>query len=602
MSFAGIAQEELHSKKKKAVAEYTQAKDLIALQQYNQAVAFLRSAIKRDKSFDEAILLLAQLYLQKGESTNALNLVSNGEDKLDTTFLNRAYFDLATFFWAKGSYQNASDYLARIDGEILNISTDQMNQLSASVNFSLTESERNGELVNETLVAQLNGFDMQYFPSIDASGTLVFTARDKRWGGDEQIMVTTDSTGFWKSPQLISSNINSELNEGTAAISADGLTLVFTGCNRSDSFGSCDLFISKKENNEWQKPELLPKEINTRYWESQPSLSSRGDLLYFVSTRPGFGGQDIWVSQNVAGKWLEAKNLGNNINTKDDDASPFIFPDDRTLFFSSKGGIGLGGFDVFKSEMALNDWSTPINLGGSVNDNNDQVGYSIGLDGMAYFSTADNIGKLRLQRIRLPEDLVPKVELKNLTVQVLDSINLKAVESSATLLVNNEEIALNAESEGYFKTIITELPVYVKINAGGYLPKKAKISSLNDSILMARKFVPITFAPIYYESNEFQLTQYEKDRLAMLVNDLDSSTEFKIRITGYTDSVGSVERNNDLAKSRVDKVRKFLLQLGVPENILISAINGEKDALMANGDQFASKDFRKVEVTILGLQ
>ena len=105
----------------------------------------------------------------------------------------------------------------------------------------------------------------------------------------------------------------------------------------------------------------------------------------------------------VNNEWTEAVNLGESINTAKDDVSPFIYPDDQTLFFASNGRPGMGKFDLFITSISAGEWSQAINLGGSINDHLDQVGYSIGLDGWAYYSSAEPDGRILLKRFKCPK-------------------------------------------------------------------------------------------------------------------------------------------------------------------------------------------------------
>src|SRR5690606_16418378 len=114
---------------------------------------------------------------------------------------------------------------------------------------------------------------------------------------DENIYFTTRQKNGWDVPEEISKSINTSNNEGTCTISADGRTLVFTACNRQDGYGSCDLYITYKQGNDWGTPVNMGEPINTRDWDSQPSLSADGHTLYFASDRQGGQGKkDIWVS------------------------------------------------------------------------------------------------------------------------------------------------------------------------------------------------------------------------------------------------------------------------------------------------------------------
>src|SRR5690606_838185 len=129
---------------------------------------------------------------------------------------------------------------------------------------------------------------------------------------------------------LLKGKINSQnFNEGAHCISPDGKYLFFTGCNRPEGLGSCDIYVSKLENGEWSEPYNLGAPINTKGWESQPSISADGNTLYFVSNRQGGqGGYDIWKSTLMSnGKWSEPQNLGPQINTPYDESAPFIHAD-----------------------------------------------------------------------------------------------------------------------------------------------------------------------------------------------------------------------------------------------------------------------------------
>jgi len=131
--------------------------------------------------------------------------------------------------------------------------------------------------------------------------------------------------------------------------------------------------------------------INTKYIETSPMLSADGSTLYFVSDRPGgCGGKDIWASERLSNnRWSAPYNLGKTINTSDNEESPFLMSDGATLYFSSKGHNGLGGYDIFVSTQ--NDegiWSTPENIGAPVNSTSDDYYYVADSYGnMAYYSS-----------------------------------------------------------------------------------------------------------------------------------------------------------------------------------------------------------------------
>jgi len=245
----------------------------------------------------------------------------------------------------------------------------------------------------------VNFLATQYFPVMTADDeTLIFTGLTEN--RDENIYFTRRIKGDrsldrWDVPEEISKSINTTNNEGTCTVSADGRTLVFTACNRPDGHGSCDLYISHKVGNEWSQPVNLGQEVNSREWDSQPSLSADGHTLYFASDRKGgVGKRDIWMTQlNDKKQWTAPRNLGPTINTTDDENAPFIHANNRTLFYSSNGLPGMGGFDIFITQKIDTVWAPPANIGYPINTVSDQVGLFIASNGENAYYTDDNTEK-----------------------------------------------------------------------------------------------------------------------------------------------------------------------------------------------------------------
>lgn len=188
--------------------------------------------------------------------------------------------------------------------------------------------------------------------------------------------------------------INTSENEGCATFTPDGHTMIFSAGGRSDGLGSSDLYQAELINGKWQNVRNLTA-LNTTSWESQPSLSSDGRTLYFVSDRPGgYGGQDIYVSTRVGDNWTTPQNLGPIINSAGMEASPFIAADGRTLYFSSNGRPGLGGYDVYVSHNVGGVWSTPEDAGTPINSTGDDLFYTAELGTQHAFVASNRSGTL----------------------------------------------------------------------------------------------------------------------------------------------------------------------------------------------------------------
>lgn len=175
------------------------------------------------------------------------------------------------------------------------------------------------------------------------------------------------------------SSLNTPRDEGVASISADRRKFYFTGCDRFDGYGDCDIYVAEiQANGRWGKPQNLGSAINTSAWEGHPSITPKQDRLYFASNRKeGEGDMDIWFSDWDAKekKWKPARNLGTTVNTSGREWSPFIAANNAELFFSSDGhSPNYGGTDFYVSMRDESDrWTRPRNLGEPINTPSDEA-------------------------------------------------------------------------------------------------------------------------------------------------------------------------------------------------------------------------------------
>src|SRR5690606_240323 len=149
--------------------------------------------------------------------------------------------------------------------------------LLRSAEFAFRNQSSAANYKQRPLSDTVNCFGMQYFPVLTADQKqLIFTRRITNNPNDDEDLVVSrkDEKGRWTTPVSISKNINTRLNEGTRAISADGRKLILTSCTGRDGIGSCDLYESRQMCDEWSEPVNLGPNVNSAAWESQPSLSA----------------------------------------------------------------------------------------------------------------------------------------------------------------------------------------------------------------------------------------------------------------------------------------------------------------------------------------
>lgn len=589
----GSAQPGLSSTSKKAIAYYTEADNYRVRRQYDQAKLLLENAIKKDDQFIEAYQRLAGIHHIQDELELAekyyqisLNLDAANPKYADTYLkITKVQITLEKYEQAK---RNIEQFLAfKIKNQW---KSDEARLLLSKAIYSL-EYINSPLLFNPTsLNEQVNQFAMQYFPVVTADeNTLLYTKRDGNSPyDDEDIMISIrDEKGEWGIPESISSNINSELNEGTCAISADGRTLVFTSCQGREGYGSCDLFISYKNGNDWSKPGNLGATINSIAWESQPSLSADGRTLYFVSNRKGgLGGRDIWVSTKKDGQWGAPLNLGRNINTPKEEVSPFIHPNGKTLYFASDGLPGFGGFDIYSNELDSNDvWSLLKNIGYPINRGTNQMSLIITSDGSKglYSDSGGNNRVSKIKQFDVPEQIQLKYKTHYVAGIVTDHETKLPLRAQVQLYdINTRELLSEVVSDsisGEYLMVLTEGGNYaLYIERGGYVFQSInfnfKKEQSHKSVLIDIELTPIAkgatsilnnvfFAHDSYKLNE--QSRVELDKVAEFIR----TNHLKLEIGGYADRTGEKAYNQELSEKRARSVYDYLIsEKRIPQSVL----------------------------------
>lgn len=220
----------------------------------------------------------------------------------------------------------------------------------------------------------------------------------------EDIYVARNVNGYWSAPQKIGPNINIKFHDAAASMSHDGNTLFLYY-----EQGSGDIYTSTFDGMEWSKPVALNKNVNSPFWETSACMSADGQKLFFTSSRPGgLGELDIYVCERdpATGDWGKVVNLGDVVNTRGNEDSPFIHPDGNTLYFTSNGHPTMGSSDIFVSFLKDGVWSKPRNLGYPVNSIEYDGFFTISADKKTgYYTTMreDGYGDTDIYRINFLE-------------------------------------------------------------------------------------------------------------------------------------------------------------------------------------------------------
>jgi len=226
--------------------------------------------------------------------------------------------------------------------------------------------------------AGINGTDNDYAPTVAQDKTTIFftSTRSKGSIGEADVYISKRSGRSFADPVNPGSPTNTAGPDGTMSLTGDGKRGVISAEGRDDGFGDTDIYLLDLDGNgRVTAVRNLGARVNTKYWESQPTISGDGKTIYFASNRPGGrGGTDIWMTQQMSdGQWGDPINMGPLVNTKKNERSPFVTPDAGTIYFASDGLAGFGGYDIFISVKTDGEWSQPSNLGSKINSDEDEL-------------------------------------------------------------------------------------------------------------------------------------------------------------------------------------------------------------------------------------
>jgi outer membrane protein OmpA-like peptidoglycan-associated protein len=626
VSFAGFAQSELSTKSKKAIELFTMADNFRVRGQFEEALNLLDQALEKDKKFVEAYYRRGLTYFSMKQYAKALENYEQGLSL--TTDIRKQkvfWFDLGELYLLSGEYEKAMKVLsAFINNETQNkVKYDRATLLFKSAEFAL-KSKSNSLFKRRQLSDTVNRFVMQYFPVLTADQRqLIFTRRVGAGPNEDEDLVVSnrDEQGRWKSPESISKNINTQLNEGTCAISADGRKLIFTSCSGRDGIGSCDLYESRRVGEIWTTPKNLGRNVNSNEWESQPSLSADGRTLYFVSDRrSGLGRRDIWVSTlDDAGNWTKAINAGKPVNSQFDEISPFIHVNDRSLYFASNGLPGFGGYDIFYCERDSAQWGSPQNIGSIINDHEDQFSLFITAEGKkGYYSHEETLpsglSRSKIFEVEIPSEHQIKFRSNYVKGIIRDKITQLPLTAKIELIniENNKTVSL-VESDsisGEYLMVLTQGAEYaLYVNKRGYLFKSfnfnySEISDfkpieINIDLEKASEGSMAILNNIFFDLDKFDLKPKSIPELQKIIRFMQENPQVRVEVSGHTDNSGQASYNKQLSEKRALSVYDYLLQKGVDKNRLLPKGYGSEKPIATNESEIGRQQNRRIEFKII---
>lgn len=623
------AQQKLTTKSNRAAKLYTEAISNLNLLYYDATIRNLNEAIKEDENFIEAYILLGEVYTDTRQDSSAIATFRKSM-RINPDFFPPLYSNLANLELNNGLYADAYEHIKKY---LAYPSQNPKFRASAeyllrSCEFALEAIKKPVQFNPQNLGPAINDKFDQYWPNISADGqTFVVTQLmpidpSKPYtpnNRQEDFYVSTWKENTWEKAKPVGPPLNTSKNEGAQSISADGKIMVFTGCNRKDGFGGCDLYISQKIGNEWSIPKNMGGNVNSNLKETQPSISADGRTVYFASNRDKTkGGLDIWkVVMNDSNEWSKPINLGDSINTPFDEQSPFIHADDHTFYFSSMGWPGMGRFDLFVTrKLSESAWGKPMNLGYPINTHFSDEGLIVNAKGnMAYYSSnREGYGGRDIFAFELYKEIQPTT-VSYMKGRVFDAETKKHLVASFELIdlaTSNMIMKAKSNADGTFLICIPVGKDYaLNVNKKGYLFYSDNFTMKGgDYVKPFLKDVPlepikvgskVVMKNIFYNHDSYELLEESKIELSKLLAMLNEVKNLKIEVSGHTDNTGTNEYNLKLSENRAKAVANYLIAHGISAARISWKGYGESQPIADNDTSEGKAKNRRTEFKVTSL-
>ena len=635
-----FAQNAKHIPSAEAKELYSKALKYFYKKDYEEALNLAQKAKDNDPLYEDAYKLRSTIYSIREkfelEKEEYLQLLSHD------SVSNLALLNLGTLLYNHNYFSESKQYYVRylklkdIRPDLQKLISGRIIKIDAILQFQAHPVAFHPINAGTGINTSLN----EYFPTLTVDGeTMYFTRRKplnanyqneqhperQRQAFNEDIMVSHKVDTVWQTA-TDAPGINTLQNEGAMCISPDGSIMLFTSCNhvepgeRGDiEADNCDIYISFFKDGKWSKPRNIGAPINTRFYETQPSISFDNKTIYFVSKRPGgLGGCDIYkCAMDENGQLGDVINLGPKINTAEDEQAPFIHPDNSTLYFGSRVHIGLGMNDIFIARKnAQDEFDSAINVGYPINTTGDEPGMIVdGRGDLAYYSSSGkgSLGGLDIFYFKIPETIKPN-PVSYLKGKVFDAESKKSLAASFELVdLSTDKVVIkrNLDNNGEFLIPIPSGKDYlVNVSAPGYLfysdhiplkDYKNPSPFLKDIPLPLIKVgQKIALRNVFFASDKYELLKSSFNELNRLIALLKANPSINIEISGHTDNSGNANHNKELSVMRAQSVYNYLIKIGgiSPKRLVAIGYGDTKPASNNNTPEGMALN-RRTEILII---
>lgn len=387
-------------------------------------------------------------------------------------------------------------------------------------------------------------------------------------------------------PLLFSSILNKNENLGTVSFSQDGNTMFFTK-NMDGNTQNFQLYrsvMNPEKTGEWI--EITPMPFNSEsYSVENPHLTKDGKTLYFSSNMPqSTGGYDIFkVDILEDGSYGEVTPIAGAINTSFDEKFPHFGPEEKFMFFSSKGHDNIGGYDVFKSRRTKKGYVTILNLGNTINTPKDEIAFIPATPRIGYITSDKDGGYGNYDIYRITEyvisqkvsgkvmDFETAIPLANAEVKLIDTDGIEV----GNMLTNEkgeftfplssfEYYTIVSGKEGFFKGST----IFNTDNKTTEYDADVTLKAMPAPIVETEEKTFIKIDNILFDFDSANIKNVSTITLNTVVSTLNNNPEISIELGAHTDFRGNDNYNMRLSGRRAASAMNYLIKKGISKDRL----------------------------------
>ncbi len=601
---------------------------------YYTALEYMQECFKKDSTKAKSVFYLADLYRKSKQYDSALVYYSKPVLENDKKFPLRNFY-IGNLLMIKQEYTEAKNtynkFRRSYKGKESKIYRKLAREYMAGCDSALQNDTSKTTAYIYNLGKEVNSGHIEFSPYPISKDEIIYGtlpldsanvfSRSKNNAPVRKLYIARKEGRIWSAKYELEWDINDpEFNTANAVFSPDGQRIYFTKCYQNWKYKTiCNIYRMENTKAGWLEPVKLNEGINTEeYTSTQPAIGTNPkdgtDILYFVSDRPeGKGGMDIWYSTYDRRKQIfkSPKNLGGRVNTYADEITPSYNTSTQSLYFSSNGLSGYGGFDIYKIKGWGRKWEEVINVGTPVNSSYNDLYPALNTDGNSGFFTSNRPGGQKSVANTCCDDIyffnwkLPRtIPVKGFVIntsngQIVESINKKFNANIKTVpegspLDNVTVFLYREKNDGEKKLIQTIRTVNGKFNLNlerdndysitvknyGYSDKTVHLTTkqyLSEDTIDIQQ-IGITYVPdielsfqIYYEMGKSTLKPDDKllldTTVVFLMNLLPSAI---IEIGAHTDNKGKEDFNLRLSQKRAEGVVGYLVEKGISEERLVA--------------------------------